>query len=169
MNTRSTQKNKVEPVFSKWRATSFSKWRGNNWSSDSSKRASDPDHFIATADGVWVDRNSWKSNRMCMKGLPFFMWNLIIIYPLVSNIYREKLKISAIIGRLPVYVTAQRCTGRLKKLDLQSGSNAKHFVWFFSVPVQAPGPPFFTVLPGNRPISVVFNDAHGDTEDLFSP
>ena len=40
-----------------------------------------------------------------MKGLPFFMWNFIIIYPLVSKIYQENLKISAIIGRLPVEET----------------------------------------------------------------
>ena len=37
-----------------------------------------------------------------MKGLPFLIWNFIIIYPLVSKNYRETLKISAIIGRLPV-------------------------------------------------------------------
>ena len=43
-----------------------------------------------------------------MKGLPFLMWNLIItpgIYPLVSKMYQENLKISAIIGRLPVLNT----------------------------------------------------------------
>ena len=39
----------------------------------------------------------------------------------------------------------------------------------FTVPVQAPtrGHPF-TVIPRNHPISLVFYDAHGDTEDLFS-
>ena len=30
------------------------------------------------------------------------------------------------------------------------------------------GPPIFSVIPGNRPISVAFYDTHGDTEDLFS-
>ena len=44
------RKNKFEPV--------FSKWRGDNGSCVSSKRASDPDQFTATADGVGVDKNS---------------------------------------------------------------------------------------------------------------
>ena len=39
-----------------------------------------------------------------MKGLTFLMWNFIMIYPLVLNIYRENIKISAITGRLPVSV-----------------------------------------------------------------
>ena len=90
----STSKNKFVPV--------FSKWRGDNWSWISSKRASDPDHFTAAADGVGVERNSWKFDRMCMKGLTFLMWNLIIIYLLVLKMYRENLKISTITGRLQV-------------------------------------------------------------------
>ena len=71
----STSKNKFEPA--------FSKWRGDNWSCVSSKRASDPDQFTAAADGVGVDRNPWKFDRMCMKGLIFLMWNFIMICPLV--------------------------------------------------------------------------------------
>ena len=45
----------------------------------------------------------------------------------------------------------------------------RHFVGFFYVPIQAPtrGQPFM-VIPRNRPISVAFYDAHGDTMDLFS-
>ena len=39
-----------------------------------------------------------------MKGLTFLMWNFIMIYPLVSKIYRENVRISAIIDRLPVEV-----------------------------------------------------------------
>ena len=39
-----------------------------------------------------------------MKGLTFLMWNYIMIYQLVSLIYQENLKISAIVGRLPVTV-----------------------------------------------------------------
>ena len=54
-----------------------------------------------------------------------------------------------------VYVTAHRCAGGLKKLNLRSGSQRhRHFVGFFNVPVQAwsPGHPFYTVIPRNRPI-----------------
>ena len=45
----------------------------------------------------------------------------------------------------------------------------RHFVGFFNVPVQATtrGQPS-TVIPRNRPNSVAFYDAHGDTEGLFS-
>ena len=39
---------------------------------------------------------------MCMKGLTFLMWNIIMIYSLVSKIYWENLKVLAIIDRLPV-------------------------------------------------------------------
>ena len=39
-----------------------------------------------------------------MEGLTFLMWNFIIICPLFSKIYWENLKISSIIGRLPVPV-----------------------------------------------------------------
>ena len=36
-------------------------------------------------------------------------------------------------------VTAHRCAGGFKKLDLRSGSQRhRHFVGFFNVPVQAP-------------------------------
>ena len=54
-----------------------------------------------------------------------------------------------------IYVTAHRCAGELKKLDLRSGSQRhRHFVGFFHVPVQAPtrGQPFYTVISRNRPI-----------------
>ena len=54
-----------------------------------------------------------------------------------------------------IYVTAHRCTGGLKKLNLLSGSQRhRHFVWFFNVPVHAPtqGHPFYTAIPRNRPI-----------------
>ena len=54
-----------------------------------------------------------------------------------------------------IYVTAHRCAGWLKKLDLRSGFQCqRHFVGFFNVPVQAPtrGHPFYTVIPRNRPI-----------------
>ena len=55
----------------------------------------------------------------------------------------------------PVYVTAHRCAGGLKKLDLRSGSQRhRHFVGFFNVPVLAPtrDHPFYTVIPTHRPI-----------------
>ena len=45
-----------------------------------------------------------------------------------------------------IYVTAHRCTGGLKKLNLRLGSQRhRHFVGFFNVPVQAPtrDPPFY--------------------------
>ena len=38
------------------------------------------------------------------EGLNILMWNFIMFYQLVSKIYQENLKISAIIGRLPVTV-----------------------------------------------------------------
>ena len=53
-----------------------------------------------------------------------------------------------------IYVTAHRCAGGMKKLNLRSGSQYHtHFVGFFNVPVQAPtrGYPFYTVIPRNRP------------------
>ena len=67
------------------------------------------------------------------------------------------------------YVRVHRCAGGLKKLDLRSGSQRnRYFVGFFHVSVQAPTRGlFFTVIPRNRPISVAFYDAHGDTEDLI--
>ena len=38
-----------------------------------------------------------------------------------------------------IYVTAHRCAGGLKKMDLRSGSQRhRHFVGFFNVPVLAP-------------------------------
>ena len=45
-----------------------------------------------------------------------------------------------------------------------------HFVGFSNVQVQAPtrGQPFYGYYK-NRPISVTFYYAYGDTEDLFSP
>ena len=54
-----------------------------------------------------------------------------------------------------IYVTAHRCTGGLKKSDLQSDSQRhRHSAGLFNVPVQAPtrGQPFYTVIPRNRPI-----------------
>ena len=44
----------------------------------------------------------------------------------------------------------------------------RHFAGFFNVPVQAPtrDHPFYGYSE-DRPISVAFYDAHGDTEDLF--
>ena len=58
-----------------------------------------------TADGVWVNRDSSKLNRMLLKGLPFHMWNFII-YPLVSKIDWENLKISAIIRNIATNVAS---------------------------------------------------------------
>ena len=58
-----------------------------------------------------------------------------------------------------IYVTAHRCAGGLKKLDLRSGSNSyRHFVGFFNVPVLAPtrDHPFYTVIPTHRPIKSLF-------------
>ena len=54
-----------------------------------------------------------------------------------------------------IYVTAHRCAGGLKKLDLRSGSQRhRHFVGFFNVLVLATtrDHPFYTVIPTNRPI-----------------
>ena len=60
-----------------------------------------------------------------------------------------------------IYMTAHRCAGGLKKLDLGSGSQChRHFVGFFNVPVKAPTLRLFTVILRNRPISVAFYDAH---------
>ena len=63
------------------------------------------------------------------------------------------------------YMTAHRCAGGLKKLDLRSGSQRhRHFVWFFNVPVQATTrrQPFSTAS-FRRLLRHV-----GDTEDTFS-
>ena len=52
-------------------------------------------------------------------------------------------------------MTAYKCAGGPKKLDLRSGSQRhKHFLGFFNMPVQTPtqGQPFYTVIPRNRPI-----------------
>ena len=54
-----------------------------------------------------------------------------------------------------IYVTAHRCAGGLKKLDLRSGSQRhRYFAGFFNVPVQTPtrDHPFYTVIPTHRPI-----------------
>ena len=66
-----------------------------------------------------------------------------------------------------IYVTAHRCAGGLKKLDLRSGSQRhRHFVGFFNVPVLAPtrDHPFYMVIPTHRHL-VAFYDHAGDTED----
>ena len=66
-----------------------------------------------------------------------------------------------------IHVTAHRCAGGLKKLDLRSGFQChRHFVGFFNVPVLAPtrDHPFYTVTPN----LVAFYDHAGDTEDAFS-
>ena len=48
-------------------------------------------------------------------------------------------------------------------------SRHRYFVRFSNVPVQTRhGANLFTDNTKNRPISVTFYDAHGDTEDLFS-
>ena len=63
-----------------------------------------------------------------------------------------------------IYVTAHRCAGGLKKLDLRSGSQRhRHFVGFFNVPVQARtrDQPFYTVIPRNRPHLVAFTTRWG--------
>ena len=60
---------------------------------------------------------------------------------------------------LVIHVTAHRCTGGLKKLDLRSGSQRhRHFVGFFNVPVQAQTRyhPFYTMIPTHRPIKSPF-------------
>ena len=55
-----------------------------------------------------------------------------------------------------IYVTARRCAGGMKKLDLRSGSQRhRHFVGFFNMPVLAPTrdyPFFYTVILTHRPI-----------------
>ena len=56
------------------------------------------------------------------------------------------------------------CAGRLKKLDLRSGSQRhRHFVGFFNVPVQEPtrDQHFYTVIPIHRPQLVAFYDTLG--------
>ena len=69
-----------------------------------------------------------------------------------------------------IYITAHRCTGGLKKLDLQSGSQRyRHFVGSLTCPSKhRHGANLFMVIPRNRPILVAFYDTHGDTEDTFS-
>ena len=69
-----------------------------------------------------------------------------------------------------IYLTAHRCAGGLKKLNLRSGSQRHiHFVGFLNVPIQAPtrGHPFYTGIPRNRPYSRLLRQA-GETEDQFS-
>ena len=51
------------------------------------------------------------------------------------------------------------------KLHVVVNTN-KHF--FFSQTARLKNQGLFTIILRNRPISVVFYDAHGDTEDLFS-
>ena len=65
---------------------------------------------------------------------------------------------------LVIYVTAHRCAGGLKKLDLRSGSqHYRHFAGFFNMPVQAPtrDQPFYTVIPTHRPNSSPFTTRWG--------
>ena len=67
-------------------------------------------------------------------------------------------------------MTAHRCAGGLKKLDLRLGSHAID-ISFGSLTRPSKHryrATLFTVIPRNRPTSVAFYDAHGDTEDLFS-
>ena len=61
-----------------------------------------------------------------------------------------------------IYVTANRCAGKLKKLDLWLGSiRQRHFVGFFNVPVKAPtqGHPFY----GYSVKQLHFKGPHGGT------
>ena len=46
--------------------------------------------IIFGAYSVGVDRNSWKFDRMCMKGSTFLMWNFIMIYPLKRPHWESK-------------------------------------------------------------------------------
>ena len=55
-----------------------------------------------------------------------------------------------------IYVTAHRCAGGLKNIDLRSGSHTMDISYG-----SLTGTPFLR-------FSVAFYDAHGDTEDLFS-
>ena len=67
------------------------------------------------------------------------------------------------------HVTAYRCVGGLKKLELRSGSHTIHISYgSLTRPSELRHVTLFTVIPRNCPISVAFYDAHGDTEDLFS-
>ena len=70
-----------------------------------------------------------------------------------------------------LYVTANRCAGRMKKkLNQWSGSQRHiHFVEFFNVPVQAPtrDKPFYTLFRETAPFSRILRHA-GDAEDTFS-
>ena len=54
-----------------------------------------------------------------------------------------------------IYVTARRCAGGLKKLDIRSrAQHHRHFVGFLNLPVKGPtrGQRFCTIIPRNRPI-----------------
>ena len=64
-----------------------------------------------------------------MKGLTFFMWNFIMIYPLVLKIYRENLKFSAITGRLPVYICQVISHTGIFKLKLCPIQNGQLIYW----------------------------------------
>ena len=67
-----------------------------------------------------------------------------------------------------IYVTAHRCAGGLKKLDLRSGSQRHgHFVGFFNVPVLAPTRDHHGDS-DTPPHLVAFYNHAGDTEDTFS-
>ena len=68
-----------------------------------------------------------------------------------------------------IYVTAHRCAGGLKKLDLRSGSQRhRHFVGFFNVPVLAPTRehPFYTVR-HTAPISRLLRSRWGYGGRIF--
>ena len=49
-------------------------------------------HISTEADKVPVVAFSWNSNRMCIKGLPFPMWDVIQIHPMVLNKSENPLK-----------------------------------------------------------------------------
>ena len=66
-----------------------------------------------------------------------------------------------------LYMTANRCAGGLKKLNLQRVSHAIDISYGFLTYLSKHrhGENLLTVIPRSRPISVAFYDAHNDTED----
>ena len=102
------------------------------------------------------------STQMCPK--------LFCIYPWVSEWERERererdwLLNVTINNILLIYVTAQRCGGGLKKLDLRSGFEChRHFVVFFDVPFQGLtlGPTFLHLFGETAPFQSPFTTRTG--------
>ena len=92
----------------------------------------------------------------CSCRVPIYFWNHVANWIPANRVSEWDLLLNITCNDISViYVTAHRCEGGLKKLDLRSGSQHNtHFVWFFNVTVEAPtrAHPFYTIIPKNRSI-----------------